>query len=119
MQEYAEQLRPDLSDRRNSQRFPLQLSVKYRVIGDGPEGNWCVTETLNISSKGILFKTEDSVQLGRGVEAFVSWPVALDKRVALKLALRGPVVRSEGNRTAVRFERYEFKTRSVDGSAAA
>jgi hypothetical protein len=106
----------DLNDRRNSMRFPLHLSVRYRLIGAEPPA-WTVTESLNISSTGILFTTEGAVKPGQGIEAFVTWPVALDKRVSLKLALKGPAVRCEGNLTAMRFERYEFKTRSADAVA--
>jgi hypothetical protein len=103
----------DLSDRRNSTRFPLRLSVRYRLIGPEPP-EWNVTESLNISSTGILFTTEAAVKPGQGIEAFVTWPAALDRRVPLKLALKGPAVRCIGNLTAMRFERYEFKTRSAD-----
>jgi hypothetical protein len=105
----------DLNDRRHSRRFPLHLSVRYRVIGAEPPA-WTVTESLNISSTGILFTTEVAVLPGQGLEACVSWPVALDKRVPLKLALKGPAVRCEGNRIAMRFERYEFRTRSADAA---
>jgi hypothetical protein len=105
----------DLNDRRHSKRFPLHLSVRYRLIGaERPE--WTVTESLNISSTGILFTKRGAVEPGQGIEACVTWPVALDKRVPLKLSLKGPAVRCEGDRIAMRFERYEFKTRAADAA---
>ncbi len=109
----------DFADRRNSKRFPLRLSVRYRLLGTQDGQKWNTTESLNISSTGLLFTTEHTVLPGQGIEAFVAWPVALDKRVALKLALKGPVVRCEGNQVAMRFERYEFKTRSAEAPVAA
>jgi hypothetical protein len=88
------------------------------VIRSPQTAQWTVSETLNISSTGILFATEERVLPGQGMEVFVAWPVALNAQVPLKLALRGPVVRSEGNHIAMRFDRYEFKTRSVGLPAA-
>ena len=101
-------------DRRNSQRFPLQLAIRYRVIGPDLGLKWISGESVNISSTGILFRTTDQVAPGQGVEAFVAWPVSLDNRVPLKLSVKGPIVRCDGNQAAMRFERYEFKTRSAD-----
>jgi hypothetical protein len=109
----------DFTDRRNSKRFPLRLSVRYRLLGIDNGQKWNTSESVNISSTGLLFTTEETVMPGQGIEAFVAWPVALDKRVALKLALKGPAVRCDGNQVAMRFERYEFKTRSAEAAAAA
>jgi hypothetical protein len=47
---------------------------------------------------------------GQTVEACIAWPVFLDNRVALKLVIKGPVVRSAGYRAAMSFESYEFRT---------
>ena len=105
----------DSNDRRNSKRFPLHLVVRYRVIG-AQSSEWIVSESVNISSTGILFTTATAVLPGQGIEAFVSWPVALDNRIPLKLSLKGPAVRCEGNRIAMRFERYEFKTRMAEAA---
>lgn len=106
--------RPEGKDRRASQRFPLQLAVRYRLIGTRTPSRWTVAQSVNISSSGILFQSDEDIPLGQGIEAFVAWPVALDNRVPLKLAVKGPVVRCEGHYAAVRFERYEFKTRSAE-----
>jgi hypothetical protein len=104
----------DSKDRRASQRFPLQLAVRYRILGSKPPAQWTVAESINISSTGILFKVSEEVEPGQGVEAYVAWPIPLDNRVPLKLAIKGPVVRCDGQQAAVRFERYEFKTRSSE-----
>jgi hypothetical protein len=106
------------TNRRSSRRFPLQLAVRYRLIGAETTPKWTASESVNISSTGLLFTTSESVLPGQGIEVFVAWPVALNDQVGLKLGLKGPIVRSAGNLTAMRFEKYEFKTRSADLPAA-
>ena len=104
-----------LPERRGTNRFPVREDVRYRVnqaraakiIGCGT--------TLNIGSGGILFTTEEKLPVGRTVELSVNWPARLDGICALQLVATGRVVRSEVQRAAVRIERYEFKTRSVNG----
>jgi hypothetical protein len=68
------------------------------------------SESLNISSTGLLFTTNEPVRTGQGIEACISWPVCLDRRVPLKLVIKGSIVRNSGDQSAVCFERYEFKT---------
>jgi hypothetical protein len=78
-----------------------------------------VGTTLNIGSGGILFTTEDRLPLGRMVEMSVNWPARLDGVCPLQFVATGRVVRSDPRRAAVRIERYEFKTRGMNGLAAA
>jgi hypothetical protein len=72
-----------------------------------------------MGSGGILFTTEDKLPVGRMVEVSVNWPAKLEGVCALQFVATGRVVRSEGNRAAVRIERYEFKTRSSASLARA
>jgi hypothetical protein len=48
-------------------------------------------ETVNISSKGILFVTDRVLALGRKVEVLVDWPVKLNEQVGLKFIVLGKV----------------------------
>lgn len=75
------------------------------------------SESLNISSTGLLFTTTEAVQPGQGIEAFIAWPVCLDNRIPLKLVIKGSIVRNAGDHTAVCFERYEFKTSQMPSEA--
>jgi hypothetical protein len=100
----------DANERRTSRRFPLRLAIKYRWLGSSTGSDWASSESLNISSSGLLFTTSEALSPGQAVEAFIAWPVWLDKRIPLKLVIRGPVVRNVGDQSAIRFERYEFKT---------
>lgn len=74
--------------------------------------------TLNIGSGGILFTTEERLPLGRTVELSVNWPARLDGICPLQFVATGRVVRSDSQRAAVRIERYEFRTRSINGLTA-
>jgi hypothetical protein len=100
----------DVPDRRTRSRFPLRLAITYRRIGSQSVPTWTSSETVNISSTGLLFSTPEAVWPGQGIEALITWPISLDRRVPLKLVVRGSIVRSSGELSAVCFERYEFKT---------
>jgi hypothetical protein len=43
----------------------------------------------------------------------VSWPVLLNQSCPLKLVASGRVVRSDQNCTAIRMDRYEFRTQGT------
>jgi hypothetical protein len=107
-----------LPERRGTNRFPVREEVRYRLVHSrSAKVSGCGT-TLNIGSGGILFTTEDKLPVGRMVELSVSWPARLDGICPLQFVATGRVVRSDGQRAAVRIERYEFKTRSMNGLTA-
>jgi len=101
-----------MSDRREHDRFPFCAAVRYRLLhskslnvqGDG--------QTLNMSSRGILFTTESELPRGRMIEVAVTWPARLGGVCPLQLIAIGRMVRSDGDRAAVRIEKYEFRTRA-------
>ena len=74
-----------------------------------------VGKTVNISSSGVLFTSEQELLPGRRLELSVSWPAQLDNKCPLKLVARGKIVRSEPGRVAIEIQQYEFRTA---GSAA-
>ena len=98
-----------LADRRASRRFPLRLALKYRSLGFSPS-EWIASESVDISSGGVFFRTPEAVPPGQPIEVWITWPVFLDKHVPLRLATRGAVVRNGGGGCAIRFETYEFRT---------
>jgi hypothetical protein len=96
---------------------PLRLAAKYRRIG-GPFAENILTEGVNISSKGLLFKaSHESLLPGHVIEVFIDWPVRLDNCVPLSLVVEGPVVRRAGELTAMRIGKYEFRPRCVTPTA--
>src|SRR5215468_6114385 len=105
-------------ERRETNRFPVQQDVRYRVVQSKPNALCGSGTTLNIGSGGILFTTEEKLPLGRLVELSVNWPARLDGTCPLQFVATGRVVRSDDTRAAVKIERYEFKTRSLKPATA-
>jgi hypothetical protein len=108
-----------VGNRRGRNRFPLCEEVQYKlchrkqliIVGTG--------KTLNISSGGVLFTTEEMLPLGCPAELSVHWPVRLNGTCPLKFVACGRIIRTEADRAAVRIERYEFRTRSTHQEAPA
>ena len=105
-------------DRRESSRFPVREQVRYRVLHAKSVQAAGAGQTVDMSSGGILFTTNEQLPPGRIVELSVNWPARLDGTCLLQLVATGRVVRSNGSSAAVRIERYEFKTRAAKAMAA-
>lgn len=97
-----------LLERRSRQRFPLALAVEYRLLGKGRRRG--SGKTRNISSSGVLLEVTDRQSLSGSIELTVSWPCLLDDECALKLVVKGRVVRSEGSDIAIQSIQHEFRT---------
>ena len=95
-------------ERRSRQRFPLALAVEYRLLGQEERcgSGW----TCNISSTGVFFETPDWEPFSGSIELMVSWPYTLDNACALKLVMKGRVVRMEGRGIAIHSTQHEFRT---------
>jgi hypothetical protein len=98
-------------DRRGSIRFPLNLEVRYSVIGHpGPAENGS-GRTIDLSTSGLSFTADRPLSVGLRLDMSIEWPVLLDGGVQLQLVTSGVVVRSAGAVIALRIGRPEFKTR--------
>lgn len=95
-------------ERRSRQRFPLALAVEYRLLGQSARSGsgW----TSNISSKGVLFEMAEHESLSGLIEVVVNWPYVLDGVCALKLVMKGRVVRLANRKVAVELTQHEFRT---------
>ncbi len=111
--------RPHGADRRTNARFPCRLAVSYQALEHPFLSGTATSETLNISSKGLLFTTEESLQPGQLLQVSVDWPAMLDNQVPLKLVAEGRIVRNTNGQAAMRIDKYEFRTRRNRNSAAA
>ena len=89
------------------------------MIGQSQTSEWIATESVNISSGGLFFRTEEAVPPGQSLEAYVAWPLLLDKHIPLRLVTKGSVVRNDGIGAAMRFETYEFRTCQIHAEANA
>lgn len=102
----------ETNDRRAADRFPIERDLKFRVLTrrNGEEGG--AGKTINMSSNGVLFSTDQVLLPGRRVEIAISWPAQLNSKVALKLVARGRVVRFEPGIAAIEIQQYEFRTQA-------
>ena len=67
--------------------------------------------TLDISSGGVLLKTVERLPLGSRIQVLIDWPVLLDQRCPLRLAIVGMVLRSDARGTTIRIVQYDFRLR--------
>jgi len=106
-------IREALSERRDSNRYPLTLEVRYAVSGcptPVPTGSG---RAIDVSSTGLSFTAERPLATGQVLDVSIDWPVLLDGCVQLQLMLSGVVVRTKGTTAALRIHRHEFRTRSL------
>ena len=100
------------NDRRQSDRFPIEREVKYRVLNKRSAEETGDGRTINMSSSGVLFTSEHTLLPGRRMEVSISWPAQLNNKTALRLVARGRVVRSEQGKAALMIQQYEFRTQA-------
>jgi len=98
------------TDRRAADRFPIEREVRYKVLNRKNADEVGFGKTINMSSNGVLFTTDQYLLPGRRLELSISWPAQLNATVALKLVARGRVVRCEGGTAAIEIHQYEFRT---------
>lgn len=99
-------------DRRRSARYPIEREIRFVVSTRRKIGNDIGTgRTINISSNGILFSTDQHMIAGSRIKLAVDWPVRLEDNCSLKLVAFGRVVRCDSGTAAVEIEQYEFRTR--------
>ncbi len=99
-----------MSERRGADRFPIQRDVRYKVLSRRTADLAGIGQTVNMSSSGILFSTDEDLQAGRQLEVSVAWPAQLNNTTPLKLVARGRVVRAEDGKAALEIQHYEFRT---------
>ncbi len=105
--------------RRSADRFPMDREVRYRVLERKSSEPFHLGKTINMSSNGVLFTTDQFLNPGRYLEVSINWPAQLDSKVALKLVARGRVVRTDHTGAAVQIHQYEFRTQAPQAAPAA
>ncbi len=101
------------SDRRGTDRMDIEQDVRYRILNKKDAQLESSGKTVNMSSSGVLFTTDQILPPGRRVELSINWPAQLDNKCALKLVARGRVVRFAEGRAALEIMQHEFRTRSA------
>ena len=98
------------AERRRGIRFPMDMEVRYSVVGNRRPAEIGSGRTIDMSSSGLSFTADTPLSIGQGLEVSIDWPVLLDGGVQLQIA-SGVVVRTTGAVTAIRIERHDFRTR--------
>jgi hypothetical protein len=103
------------AERRGADRFPIEREVRFRILSKRGVVEQGTGKTVNISSNGVLFTTDQELTPGKRLELSISWPAQLDNKCQLKLVARGRVARAEQGRAAVEIQQYEFRTQGSKG----
>ena len=97
-------------ERRTKLRFLIEQEVRYKMLYGQRIAETGTGKTMDISSGGVWFSTENMLTSGMPVELSMNWPVLLNDSCPMKLMIYGCVVRSNERGAAVAIERYEFRT---------
>jgi c-di-GMP-binding flagellar brake protein YcgR len=97
-------------ERRNKRRFQIEQEVRYKMLYGQRIAETGTGRTINISSGGVSFTTENVLTMGMPVELSMNWPVLLNDSCPMKLMIYGCVVRAQDGGAVVAIERYEFRT---------
>ena len=97
-------------ERRTKRRFEIDRELRYKMLYGQRIAETGSGKTLNISSGGVWFTSENMLTVGMPIELSMSWPVLLNDSCPMKLMIYGCVIRSNEKGAAVVIERYEFRT---------
>lgn len=97
-------------ERRAKKRFVMEREIRYRVLEQDKIVAVGSGKTLNLSSNGVAFVTENDLPQGAFIELSIAWPALLENRCPLQLIGFGRVLRCSGRTVACTLEQYEFRT---------
>jgi hypothetical protein len=100
-----------IKERRAAYRYPLRLSVEYRIFGRSHAIAAGSAEIVNMSSHGLLINTKQGVNKGQLIELSIVWRVYPDQPPGADLLVLGRVTRSGPEGSAIRILRYGFHPR--------
>jgi len=97
------------TERRTYCRFPVRLSLRFKLSGHQRIPLEGLGNTLNLSTGGVLFSAGQSLPVGSDAELSIEWPASrADCPFRLQLTIVGTVLRSSETGTAVRIAQWEF-----------
>jgi hypothetical protein len=103
-------------------RFPLNLAVRYRAIGNS---EWRLGQTANISSSGVLLEVQHPLKLDTTLEFMVALASTGSAGDLSEVSCRGRVVRiveptdSQQRGFAIAIEQYHFLPPPVQAGSRA
>jgi c-di-GMP-binding flagellar brake protein YcgR len=107
----------NLGERRYNHRYPISLDVQWRLLLRNVTADSGQGRTVDLSSGGILLETGRSLPVGQKVRLVIAWPALPNKISGAELLVSGRVVRSDGNRNAIRIDQHAFHTLTAAAAA--
>ncbi len=101
---------------RSSGRFPLACEMFFRLANTQP-APIATGRTVNMSSRGLLFRTEGQLLVGQQLEIGIRWPSQLGDQGAGTLFARATVVRARKGLAAVSIDKCGFRAAGQNGFA--
>jgi hypothetical protein len=90
----------------------MDLELRYSVVGRRTVENG-FGRTIDVSSSGLSFTADTPLSIGQRLNVSIHWPVLFDGGLQLQIVASGVVVRTAGAITALRVDRYDFRTRRL------
>lgn len=90
-------------------QYPIAMEIKYKIrsrpqrLGMG--------QTSWISSREVVFTTDQPIEEGALLEISVAWPALLNSRVPLQLVIEGRIVSCRETELVARILKHHFRTR--------
>ncbi len=92
-------------EQRKALRFDLKLP--FELVRNGSQHTSNVGETTNMSSTGVLFRSDSLLDIGDSIEYMITLPSPPGTEL-VKLRCMGKVIRKDRSCFGVTLERYEF-----------
>jgi PilZ domain len=98
------------TERRAARRYEIALKLRWKIIRRRRLLETGTGTTMDLSSNGILFMSDQLFPDEGSIELSIAWPVLLHNTLPMQLMVTGRVVRVSGQRVAIRMLQYEFRT---------
>lgn len=95
--------------------YPIKLHLRYEVMAEQEVLYRGEGRTIAMSRTGVVFEASDRLPIGTMVQLYIEWPVKLENRIHLTLALTGKTI--QGQHITVEILRHEFRIRARSRSA--
>jgi PilZ domain len=96
-------------ERRRYRRYPVKLSVRYRLYRDPTVWEEGLGATRDLSSEGVSFRADRDLPVGAEVELRIGWPVKINGAPNLSAVISGRILRCNRNEIAVAILQSEFQ----------
>lgn len=103
-----------LTERRTARRYPLECDLLYTTLHKRKPMIHGTGKTLNISSSGVAFTSDQVLQVGTLLQLSIHWPLQRGERSALTLVVIGRVMRSAHHQSALKCDKLYFRLGNSD-----